>query len=249
MERIPRIPAPIVERFDPPTARFPQPPVTTNLAPPVVRPPTYDPPSYRPPPQEAATPMPDPEDMQELAPDPPKPPTPSIPPQTVDQGPEEETREMEDEGEDNYEGDMDDLLDSANGFNQPLPQVPVIPVERPEIEVPFVGTVPLPQQREVMLAGTTAVGATAAALIGKSLVEQLLKIMKPLVKKIMLKIKEKSGKQFNDYELQQFFEFENRVPEQKQLTKKLAKEQKVAKAAQLATELQRRQNKRKRKGS
>ena len=246
MGRIPRIPAPVVERFEPPAARFPQPPVTTNLAPPVVRPPAYNPPSYRPPPQEAATPMPDPEETLELAPDPPPPPAPSIPPQTVDQGPEEETREMEED--ENYEGDMDDLLDSANGFNQPLPQVPVIPVERPEIEVPFVGTVPLPQQREVMLAGTTAVGATAAALIGKSLVEQLLKIMKPLVKKIMLKIKEKSGKQFNDYELQQFFEFEKRVPEQKALTKKLAKEQKAEKAAQLATELQRRQNKQKRKG-
>ena len=247
MGRIPRIPAPVVERFQPPTTRFPQPPVTTQLAPPVIAPPSYDPPSYSPPPREASTPMPDPEEALELAPEPAAPPIPSIPPQMVDQGPKEETRELEENEE--YEGDTSDLEAAAEGYNQPLPTVPTIPVERPEIEVPFVGTVPLPQQREVMLAGTTAVGATAAALIGKSLVEQLLKIMKPLVKKIMLKIKEKSGKQFNDYELQQFFEFEKRVPEQKVVTKKLAKEQKAEKAAQLEAELQRRQNRRKRKGS
>ena len=234
MGRIPRIPAPVVERFDPPTARFPAPPVTTNLAPPVVRPPSYDPPSFTPPSGAATTPMPDPEAAQELVPPPVKPPIPNVGPRTTEEEVNEDTRELQEQAED---------------FNQPLPEVPPIPTARPEIDVPFVGTVPLPYQNEVMLAGTTAVGATAAALIGKSLVEQLLKIMKPLVKKIMLKIKEKSGKQFTDYELQQYFEFENKVPVQKQLTKKLAKEQKQAKAAQLEAELQRRQNKRKRKGS
>ena len=111
--------------------------------------------------------------------------------------------------------------------------------------MPFVGTVPLPYGREVALAGTTAIGATAAALLGKSMVEWLVKKFKPLVKKIMLKIKEKSGKQFTDYELQQFFDFEGRVPEQKSVAKQLAKEAKAEKARQLEEHLQRqRQHKR-----
>ena len=124
---------------------------------------------------------------------------------------------------------------------------PSIPVQgpRPEMEIPFVGTVPLPYGREVALAGTTAIGATAAALMGKSLVEWLVKKFKPIVKKIMLKAKEKAGKQFTDYELQQFFDFEGRVPEQKSVAKLLAKEAKAEKAKQLEAHLQRqRQRKR-----
>ena len=77
------------------------------------------------------------------------------------------------------------------------------------------------------------------------LVEQLLKIMKPVAKKIMLKIKEKTGKQFTDYELQQFFEFEERLP----VSKVLKKQQKAEQAAQLEWELKRRQSKQKNKGS
>ena len=111
--------------------------------------------------------------------------------------------------------------------------------------MPFVGTVPLPYGREVALAGTTAIGATVAALLGKSMVEWLVKKFKPLVKKIMLKIKEKSGKQFTDYELQLFFDFENRVPEQKSVAKRLEKEKKAEKARQLEVHSQRqRQRKR-----
>ena len=127
----------------------------------------------------------------------------------------------------------------------PDPVIPVIPPPRPIIEVPFVGIVPLPYGREVALAGTTAIGATAAALLGKSMVEWLVKKFKPLVKKIMLKLKEKSGKQFTDYELQLFFDFENRVPEQKLVAKRLEKEKKAEKARQLEEHLQRqRQRKR-----
>jgi hypothetical protein len=129
----------------------------------------------------------------------------------------------------------------------PTPPPPPVPVEtvRPEMELPFVGTVPLPYGREVALAGTTAIGATAAALLGKSIVEWLVGKMKPIVKKIMLKAKEKAGKQFTDYELQQFFSFENKVPEQKSVVKRLAKEAKAEKAKQLEAHLQRqRQRKR-----
>ena len=127
----------------------------------------------------------------------------------------------------------------------PDPVIPVVPPPRPVIEMPFVGVVPLPYGREVALAGTTAIGATAAALLGKSMVEWLVKKFKPLVKKMMLKIKEKSGKQFTDYELQLFFDFENRIPEQKSVAKRLEKEKKAEKARQLEEHLQRqRQNKR-----
>ena len=128
----------------------------------------------------------------------------------------------------------------------PTPETPVVaPPPRPVIEVPFVGIVPLPYGREVALAGTTAIGATAAALLGKSIVEWLVKKFKPIVKKMMLKIKEKSGKQFTDYELQLFFDFENRIPEQKSVAKRLEKEKKAEKARQLEEHLQRqRQRKR-----
>lgn len=230
MGRIPRIPTPSINNINPPTPRFPA-PVTTQLQQPVVDIPFFEAPEYSPPIQQA--PLPETGDPSQLTAPPPPPPQVPMLPQTVVDEVNEDTRELQEE---------------AENYNQPLPEIPVIPTARPEIDMPFVGTVPLPYQREVMLAGTTAIGATAAALIGKSLVEQLLKIMKPLVKKIMLKIKEKSDKRFSDYELQLFFEFEKRVPEQKALTKKLAKEQKAEKAAQLEAELQRRQNKSKRKG-
>ena len=119
------------------------------------------------------------------------------------------------------------------------PPPPPVETPRPEIGLPFVGTVPLPYGREVALAGTTAIGATAAALLGKSIVEWMVGKLRPVVKKAMLKIKEKSGKQFTDYETQQFFDFEGRVPEQKLAAKRLAKEQKAEKAKQLEAHLQR----------
>jgi hypothetical protein len=124
-----------------------------------------------------------------------------------------------------------------------VPPIPTILPPRPEIELPFVGDVPLPYTSEVMLAGTTAIGATAAALLGKSMVEQLLKIMKPIAKKMWLKLKAAMGKKFTDYELQQYFNFEG----QKAVTKLLAKEQKVEKKRQLAEHLEQHQNKRPRK--
>lgn len=130
--------------------------------------------------------------------------------------------------------------DDFDGRDLPPSSGQPAPPTRPEMEVPFIGTVPLPYGREVALAGTTAIGATAAALLGKSIVEWLVKKMRPVVKKIVLKIKEKTGKQFTDYETQQFFDFEGRVPEQKSVAKLLAKEQKAEKARQLEEHLQQR---------
>ena len=116
---------------------------------------------------------------------------------------------------------------------------------REVIEVPVVGEIPLPTSREVALAGTTAMAATAAALLGKSLVEWMIKRMKPIVKKGYLKIKEKMGQRFTDYELQLYFELEG-----KQVVKRLQAEQKDQKRKQLEAHLQR-QHQRKlwRKGS
>ena len=116
---------------------------------------------------------------------------------------------------------------------------------RETIEVPVVGEIPLPTSREVALAGTTAMAATAAALIGKSLVEWMIKRLKPIVRKGYLKIKEKLGQRFTDYELQLYFELEG-----KQVVKRLQAEQKDQKRKQLEAHLQR-QHQRKlwRKGS
>lgn len=220
-ELIPRIPSPSINSLPPPVIRGLKPPVVDALVPPVVNIPSYEPPSYEPP------------TLQ-------RPPAPAPPP-----GRSQQTQQSEEE---QVEEDTRELQDQADNFTQPLPEVPVIPtpeipvpLQRPEIEVPFVGAVPLPQQREVMLAGTTAVGATAAALIGKSLVEQLLKIFKPIAKKLLLKLKDARGKRFTDYELQQYFNFEG----QKALEKHLAKEQKAEKQRQLA-EAQQRQHQHKR---
>ena len=219
MARIPRIPAPVVDRLPPPVVEAIEPPVVEFTPPPVLTP---NPPSIDVP--DFDPPSYEPIDVPERPPNNP----PSMGPSQ--QEPEEEEEETDRPGVD-------------------IPNLPATQ-ERPVIEVPFTGTeVPLPYPREVALAGTTAVAATAAALLGKSMVEILVKRLKPLVKKIMLKIKERQGKQFSDYELQQFFEFENRVPDQKALMKRLKKEQKAEKAAQLEAELQRRQRKQKRKES
>jgi len=151
---------------------------------------------------------------------------PSYDPPTVVPAPDLGNNSESEEGE---EGPGTDGLDLPN---LPAPAKP----QRPQIEVPVVGEVPLPYMGEVMLAGTTAIGATIATLVGKSMVEQLLKIFKPTFKKIALKIKDAVGKRFNDYELQAYFEFEG----QKALSKHLAKEQKQQKAKQLEAHQQRR---------
>ena len=77
------------------------------------------------------------------------------------------------------------------------------------IEVPIVGEVPLPRSSEIALAGTTAVAATAAAIFGKSLVEWLISAMKPVVKKIMLRIA-MNRRQLTETEEQLYFELGGR---------------------------------------
>ena len=94
----------------------------------------------------------------------------------------------------------------------PAPSPPK--TERPVIPLPGGRELPMPTNSEVALAGTTAVAATVAALLGKSLVGFLVKLLKPIVKKTILKTKEALGVRFTHLEEQQYFELEGQVAKQ-----------------------------------
>lgn len=98
----------------------------------------------------------------------------------------------------------------------------------PVIEVPIVGQVPVPPKEQVILAGTTATASVAAALVGKSLVEWMVKKMKPVVERLFAQIKKALSKDLTEYELQLFFAYEH----QKKITKVLKKEFKKQKIEQ-----------------
>jgi len=97
-----------------------------------------------------------------------------------------------------------------------------------EIQVPILGAVPIPTNKEVALAGTTAMAATAAALLGKSAVDFLLKFFKPIANQIWIRSKKLLNKDLTDYEVQVYFAFEH----QKKLNKLFKKEQKKQKLEQ-----------------
>ena len=104
--------------------------------------------------------------------------------------------------------------------------LPPIPQGVPVVEVPIVGEVPIPAKEQVILAGTTAIAATAAALLGKKIVDTLVKIMKPMVKIGITKAKAAILHQrLSDFEIQQVFAWEKAHP--KKVPKNL---QKVAKS-------------------
>jgi len=98
----------------------------------------------------------------------------------------------------------------------------------PVIEVPIVGEVPVPPKEQVILAGTTATASVAAALVGKSLVEWMVKKFKPVVERIFAQIKKAMSKDLTEYELQLFFAYEH----QKKVNKILKKEFKKQKLEQ-----------------
>ena len=116
---------------------------------------------------------------------------------------------------------------SESTIDQPTIDKPVTA----EIQVPILGAVPIPTNKEVALAGTTAMAATAAALLGKSAVEFLLKFFKPIANQIWIRGKKLLSKDLTDYELQLFFAFE-KEKELKAVAKKLKKEFKVEKQRQ-----------------
>lgn len=118
--------------------------------------------------------------------------------------------------------------DNRNISDQPLANTNLgVPV----IEVPIVGEVPVPPKEQVILAGTTATASVAAALIGKSLVEWMVKKMKPIVQQIFVRGKKLLSKDLTDYELQLFFAFEKDM-KMKKVNKLLKKEHKKQKQEQ-----------------
>ena len=75
----------------------------------------------------------------------------------------------------------------------------------PIIEVPIIGEVPIPPKDQVLLAGTTATASVAAALIGKSMVEWMVKKLKPIVQQILIRGKKLLNRDLTPYELQLYF--------------------------------------------
>lgn len=101
----------------------------------------------------------------------------------------------------------------------------------PVIEVPIIGEVPVPPKEQVILAGTTATASVAAALVGKSLVEWMVKKMKPVVEQIFVRGKKLLSRDLTPYELQIYFAFE-KSQSLKKVNKLLKKEQKKEKKEQ-----------------
>ena len=100
-----------------------------------------------------------------------------------------------------------------------------------EIQVPILGKVPVPTNKEVALAGTTAMAATAAALLGKSAVEFLLKFFKPIANQFWVRGKKLLNRDLTPYETQILFTFDKEV-KMKKIAKLLKKEQKAEKLRQ-----------------
>ena len=94
----------------------------------------------------------------------------------------------------------------------------------PIIQVPIIGEVPIPPKEQVMLAGTTATASVAAALIGKSFVEWMVKKFKPIVQQMFIRGKKLLNKDLTPYELQLFFATELDKKNLKLLKKEWKKE-------------------------
>ena len=89
-------------------------------------------------------------------------------------------------------------------------ETPPVELPKPEtgipiIEVPLLGPVPVPPKEQVILAGTTATASVAAALVGKSLVEWMVKKMNPIVQQILIRGKKLLNRDLTPYELQLYF--------------------------------------------
>jgi hypothetical protein len=101
----------------------------------------------------------------------------------------------------------------------------------PVIEVPIIGQVPIPPKEQVILAGTTATASVAAALIGKSLVEWMVKRLQPIINQLVVRGKKLLNKDLTPYELQVYFAFE-KTASLKKVNKLLKKEGKKEKQRQ-----------------
>ena len=100
----------------------------------------------------------------------------------------------------------------------------------PVIEVPLIGEVPIPPKEQVMLAGTTATASVAAAIVGKSMVEWMVKKMKPIVQQIYVQAKKRLHRDLTPYELQ--VDFAAQLELKKKVLKTFQKELKQQKKEQ-----------------
>ena len=114
--------------------------------------------------------------------------------------------------------------------SQPQEQValPVPKIDAPTITVPYIGAIPVPSTETVVLSGTTATASVAAALIGKSLVENMVKALKPPIQQVFVRGKQLLNRDLTPYETQLLFSFEL----DKKTSKLLKKEQKAEKLRQ-----------------
>ena len=114
----------------------------------------------------------------------------------------------------------------------PLPQQQKIDASTPQtdatITVPYIGEIPVPSTQTVVLSGTTATASVAAALIGKSLVEHLVKVLKPPIQRVFIGAKQLMNRDLTPYETQLLFALEL----DKKTLKLLKKEQKADKLRQ-----------------
>ena len=115
----------------------------------------------------------------------------------------------------------------------PLPQQQTVEdstpqIDAPTITVPYIGAIPVPSTQTVVLSGTTATASVAAALIGKSVVEQLVKVLKPPIQQVFVRGKQLLNQDLTPYETQLLFSFEL----DKRTSKLLKKEQKAEKLRQ-----------------
>jgi hypothetical protein len=128
--------------------------------------------------------------------------------------------------------DLKGIADVLNQIPQPPQQTQVAPsvpkIDAPTITVPYIGTIPVPSTETVVLSGTTATASVAAALIGKSLVEQLVKVLKPIIEQTFVRGKQLLNRDLTPYETQLLFAAEL----DKKTLKLLKKEQKVEKLRQ-----------------
>ena len=100
----------------------------------------------------------------------------------------------------------------------------------PVIEVPLIGEVPIPPKEQVMLAGTTATASVAAAIVGKSMVEWMVKKMKPIVQQVYVQAKKRLHRDLTPYELQ--VDFAAQLDLKKKVLKTFQKEMKLQKKEQ-----------------
>ena len=122
-----------------------------------------------------------------------------------------------------------DVLSQVSQTPQQTQVAPSVPkIDAPTITVPYIGTIPVPSTETVVLSGTTATASVAAALIGKSLVEQLVKVLKPIIEQTFVRGKQLLNRDLTPYETQMMFALEL----DKKTLKLLKKEQKVEKLRQ-----------------